>query len=215
MSKEKTNAGLFSGVSKLFRNLSIAANLSVYTIYLIYLIYSINAGLGILAINISLAALTAIFMVTYVILRLSDKKKNAEIRKAKKYYKNFKLFTKIITTLTAIYAIFTAINSVSPFAIFTSILGAIFLAIRIIIELVLGAIKRKIQKVKKAIAKRFGRGNKGQTPDVTEEMGDADTTYEESDSKKDKKWKKRNKKRSNEDIVVSIDDCVLTNADEQ
>ena len=82
---EKKKLGIIAAISDVTRRLSITVNVTIYSIYLIYLIYSISADLGVKWLNIVLAVLTAIFMIVYVILRLSITKTSGRIKLAKKY----------------------------------------------------------------------------------------------------------------------------------
>lgn len=152
---EKKKAGIFTAISDVTRRISITVNMTIYTIYLIYLIYSISADIGIKWLNIALAVLTAIFMLVYLILRLSSAKKSKQIKQAKKYYKRFKLVARAVSSLTAVYALIVAIDSVSPFALITALLGAVFIVLRLVSELITYLIGRALKKAKNRITARF------------------------------------------------------------
>ena len=85
--KSEKRGKMFESVRRVFRNLSISVNLTVYAIYLIYLVYSIYADVGIKAVNIALIFVTAAFMIVYLVLRLSRRKSGKQIRQIKHYYK--------------------------------------------------------------------------------------------------------------------------------
>ena len=199
---EKKKTVVYS-ISQVFRNLSISVNLTIYAIYLIYLLYSISNDVGIKAINIALAMVTAAFMVVYLILRLSGKKRGKELKQIKHYYKSFKLVTRAASAIIGVYALFTAVGSVSPLAIIIAFLGAVFLVIRLIVELILFLIRRQIRKMK---------GKKAEI-DLEEEEEVAPPT--DKKKRKRKLWELTKKDEELEDLIVPVDECLLNDIDEQ
>ncbi len=200
-------------ISQVFRNLSISMTLTVYAIYLIYLIYSITHDIGIKILNIALALVTAAFMVVYLVLRLSGKKRGKELRQIKHYYKNFKLLARTTSAIIAIYALLTAIGSVSPLAIIIAFLGAVFLVFRIIVELILLFIRKKFQKIKANITAK--RSDETEIDDVDEDNGE-DKTAEQKPARRKRKrriWEIGKKDEHLEDIVVPVDQCLLNDLD--
>lgn len=193
-------------ISQMFRNLSISVNLTVYTIYLVYLIYSIINDVGIKFLNIALALATAAFIVVYLVLRLSGKKRGKELKQIKRYYKDFKLITRAVSTVTAVYALLTAFTSVSPLAIILAFLGAVFIIIRLIVELVLYLIKRKIRKIKDNIT--------GRRAEEEYEDENPDNTAAKRRRRRRKIWEIGKKDDNLEDIVVPVDQCLLNDVDE-
>lgn len=188
-------------ISQVFRNLSISVNLTIYAIYLIYLLYSISKGVGIKVLNIVLAMVTAAFMVVYLILRLSGKKRGKELKQIKHYYKNFKLVTRATSAIVGVYALLTAVTSVSPLAIIIAFIGVVFLVIRLIVELVLFLIRRRIRKIK---------GER-------QEIYDDRVAQAPTDKKKRKRklWELTKKDEELEDVIVPIDECLLNDIDDQ
>ena len=199
---EKKKTVVYS-ISQVFRNLSISVNLTIYAIYLIYLLYSISNDVGIKAINIALAMVTAAFMVVYLILRLSGKKRGKELKQIKHYYKSFKLVTRAASAIIGVYALFTAVGSVSPLAIIIAFLGAVFLVIRLIVELILFIIRRQIRKIKGEKAERY----------LEEEEEVAPPT--DKKKRKRKLWELTKKDEELEDLIVPVDECLLNDIDEQ
>lgn len=190
-------------ISQVFRNLSISVNLTIYAIYLIYLLYSISKGVGIKVLNIVLAMVTAAFMVVYLILRLSGKKRGKELKQIKHYYKNFKLVTRATSAIVGVYALLTAVTSVSPLAIIIAFIGAVFLVIRLIVELILFLIRRQIRKMK---------GKKAEANlDEDEEI----VTPTDKKKRKRKLWELTKKDEELEDVIVPIDECLLNDIDDQ
>ena len=206
---EKKQNIIIKSISDVFRRLSITVNLTVYSIYLIYLIYSISAGVGLLYVNIALAILTAAFMVVYLVLRLSSKRRGKEIKQIKRYYKRFKLVARAVTSITAVYALFVAIDSVSPFAIILSLLGAIFVIIRLIVELISYFIQRKLRKIKDSIVGRFKRRRDD----------DIEVVMPAEDEERQPRRKRKRKENTTifdeiEEKIVPIDDCLLSDIDQ-
>lgn len=187
-------------ISQVFRNLSISVNLTIYAIYLIYLLYSISKGVGIKMLNIVLAMVTAAFMVVYLILRLSGKKRGKELKQIKHYYKNFKLVTRATSAIVGVYALLTAVTSVSPLAIIIAFIGAVFLVIRLIVELVLFLIRRRIRKIK------------GERQEIYDQVAQAPT---DKKKRKRKLWELTKKDEELEDVIVPIDECLLNDIDDQ
>ena len=202
---KKKNIVVYS-ISQVFRNLSISINLTIYAIYLIYLIYSITADVGVKAINIALALVTAAFMVVYLVLRLSGKKRGKQLKQITYYYKSFKLVARTASAITAVYALITALGAVSPLAIIIAFLGAVFLVFRLIVELVLFLIRRKIRKIKGERAER-----------LADEDDDEDEAPKQPTSRRKRKrklWEIGKKDDHLEDIIPSVDQCLLNDIDE-
>ncbi len=221
---KKQNKVILS-ITQVFRNLSISVNLTVYAIYLIYLIYSIMADVGIKIINIALASVTAAFMIVYLVLRLSAKRKGKQLKAIKHYYKNFKLIARTASALTAVYALVTAVSSVSPFAMIISFLGAVFLIIRLIVELILSLIRRKLRKVKDGIADKFKRGDTEPTDDDID--GEEEDSVDDSFKARMKRRRMKRRRRklpgyrrtddsdgADEEIVIPVDQCLLNDIDD-
>ena len=207
---EKKKAGIFTAISDVTRRISITVNMTIYTIYLIYLIYSISADIGIKWLNIALAVITAIFMLVYLILRLSSAKKSKQIKQAKKYYKRFKLVARAVSSLTAVYALIVAIDSVSPFALITALLGAVFIVLRLVSELITYLIGRALKKAKNRITARFRK---------PADDDDLDTVKAPRELKHKAKKKSRRKQETNffDDIDEKItpeSECLLSDFEE-
>lgn len=198
--KPKKKTTVVYSISQVFRNLSISVNLTIYAIYLIYLLYSISKGVGIKVLNIVLAMVTAAFMVVYLILRLSGKKRGKELKQIKHYYKNFKLVTRATSAIVGVYALLTAVTSVSPLAIIIAFIGAVFLIIRLIVELVLFLIRRRIRKIK------------GERQEIYDQVAQAPT---DKKKRKRKLWELTKKDEELEDVIVPIDECLLNDIDDQ
>lgn len=152
---EKKQNGIIAAIGDVTRRVSITVNMTIYSIYLIYLIYSISADIGVKWLNIALAVLTAVFMLVYIILRLSSTKNSKQIKKAKRYYKRFKLIARAVSSLTAVYALIVAFDSVSPFALIAALLGAVFIVLRLISELITYLIGKAFGRAKKKITDRM------------------------------------------------------------
>lgn len=130
------------------RGVSISITLTVHLLYIGYLAYALMQDIGIRIINIALMIGTAVFLLVYLFLQLVGENRKGKLKSTKRFYKRFKLLTKVFSTATAVYSLVTAAKSVSPFAMILSILGAVFLGIRVIVELLSSLISRKVKKVK-------------------------------------------------------------------
>lgn len=207
--KERKQNALFKAVRDVFRRLSITVTLTVYSIYLIYFIYSLAADVGVKAINVVLIALTAAFMAVYLVLRLSETRKSSEIKQIKQYYKRVKLIARAITSITAVYALITAASSVNPFALIVAILGAVFVVIRLIVELISYLIQRKLKEVKQNYLLRSS---------VRMKMKNANSEGLPHDRTHKKKAKRKSKldiekPRIIEDLeekIIPLDECLLS-----
>ena len=202
--------GLLAAINDVFRRLSITVNVTIYTIYLIYLIYCISANIGIKWLNIALAILTGIFTVVYVVLRLSSTKKSKQIKQAKRYYKRFKMIAKAVSSITAVYALIVAFDSVSPFALIAALLGAVFVVLRLITELVIYLIGKAIKKAKNSIANRF----KKRTDD--EENFAEDTVVSNSSERLTKRRRRREPTLIDEieEKITPAEECLLSDFEE-
>lgn len=206
----KKQLTLFGAIGTVFRNLSITVNLTVYAIYLVYLIYSIYKDVGNLYINIVLAALTGIFMIVYLILRLTADGHKKQVRAAKKYYKRLKLIGRAVISFTAVYSIFTAAKAVSPLALILAVIGAAFILLRLIIEFISFLIGRQVKKLTGSIKDRFARR------EDEESDGEIDRVPEDDAPKRipKKKSKKADKASDKpEDIILDSDECVISDLD--
>ena len=193
---ERKRNVILDTAERVVRNISISVNLTIYSIQLIYLLYAIKNGVGIRTLNIALAAVTALFMVVYFIMRMIGRR-GKEIKFMKRSYKTVKLISSTLTTLTTVYTIITATDSSSPIAIVISLIGAMFLAVRILVELIAFGIRRRVNKVKKYLKDRFKKPDKAEPEYEAEE-----DTFEEAPPKAG--WFKK-KKHHAEDIVIPED----------
>lgn len=138
-------------LSRQIKNISITATVAVNLIYIAYLAYSLMNDIGIKAVNIALIIGTAIFLLSYLFLQMVTENRKTKLKSTKRFYKRFKLATKVFSTGTAIYSLATAAKSVSPFAMLLSVIGAVFLGIRIITELLVGLISHQAKKISESI----------------------------------------------------------------
>ena len=130
------------------KKLSILSTLTINLIYIGYLTYSLMNDVGIRIVNISLIIGTAVFLLAYLFLQLVGQKQKDRLKSTKRTYKRFKLITKVFTTATAVYSLITAANSTNIVATVITAVGAGFLVLRIIIEIVAELIRRKAKKMK-------------------------------------------------------------------
>ena len=203
---EKKKLGIIAAISDVTRRLSITVNVTIYSIYLIYLLYSISADLGVKWLNITLAVLTAVFMIVYVVLRLSSTKTSGKIKQAKKYYKRFKLIARAVSSVTAVYALLIAVDSVSPFALIVALLGAVFVVLRLRIELITYLIGRAIKKAKVRIVNRFKK--------PAAETADSPSTPEDKKKRRGRRKPEPNLFDEIEEKITPAEECLLTDFEE-
>ena len=116
-------------------------------------------------------------------------------------------------------------NAVSPLAIIISSLGAVFLVIRLIVELILSLIMKKVRKIKDGIVGKFKKKDEDTDDgeDATE-LSDVDDEVEEIEEprRKPKRHKRRvpkyRRKAEDEeydtDIILPVDRCLLNDLDD-
>ena len=135
--------------------LSILSTLTINLIYIGYLAYSLMNDVGIKVVNIALIIGTSVFLLVYLFLQLVGQKQKGQLKSTKRTYKRFKLITKVFTTGTALYSLVTAASSANMVATVITAVGAGFLVLRIIVEIITELIRRKAKKMKEEfIAKR-------------------------------------------------------------
>lgn len=135
--------------------LSILSTLTINLIYIGYLAYSLMNDVGIKVVNIALIIGTSVFLLVYLFLQLVGQKQKGQLKSTKRTYKRFKLITKVFTTGTALYSLVTAASSANMVATVITAVGAGFLVLRIIVEIITELIRRKAKKMKEEfVAKR-------------------------------------------------------------
>ncbi len=194
----------------IFRNLSIGVNMTLNGIYLLFLLILIIAGLGVQWINITLMILTGAFMLIYLLLRLSNKNTTRKIRYLKESYKVIKITAKIVTLITTIYTLYTAFNYVHPLLFILALLGITFLMIRLLVEIIFNLIKRKVESIKDEISYRIKKRRLRKV-----EMEDADVYPEPTVEVIPKKTaRKKSEKKKLDDIVIPIEESVLSDVED-
>ena len=182
-----------------------------FSLYLIYLFFAIIFGIGNLWMNLALAAINLGFMIFYLALRLSKKKTKRRVKHLKQYYNLFMTVARISTLLTAILALFSAIESVHPVLIVLSLSGVVILLLYLLVSIIFQLIGRTLEKIKDSIKKKaiklFNKLFKKK---------DADELEEEKKTKEAPKAsppKSKPHRDTNDDIIISADDCIITDAE--
>ena len=146
--------GFFAKIKRKLKTLSIITTLIIHLSYIAYLAYSLKSDVGIKVVNLVLIVGTSIFLAAYLIITFAG---IGNLKTTKKFYKRFKLLTKLFSTVTAIYSLITA-STVSPFAMILPVIGAAFLLLRIVIDLIVslivGATKKAVRSFKNKRARR-------------------------------------------------------------
>ena len=204
---EKNKNAITENICDIFRNFSISINITVYATYLLFLLFCIFSKVGLQFINIILAICTAVFMIAYLYLRLSGKKNRKKVRQIKKYYKNVRLAARLVIVLTALYSLIAATESGSPLAIIIALLGAVFITIRIFVELFLYFIKSKIRQIKESV--------KNSVEARLEKIDERINSYDDLDERHGKKGRSyRGKGSYPDEIFISVDDCILSDMED-
>ena len=162
---------------KKIRRISITFTVTVHLIYIAYLLFAIDNNIGIGWVNALLAIGTGIFLITYLVIRLTMQNAKSKIKTTKKFYRRFRLATRLFSTATAIYAIVTAVGSVSPLAVFFAGVSAILLVIRLIFEALLYTIESKARKIKESINNRLHAPKNDNYEYVVNEFEEVESCY--------------------------------------
>lgn len=142
-----------SELSRQIKIISVSFTTAINLLYIWYLRFALRKGIGNRYVNLTLAIVTAAFLVIYIAFSLFGKSKKG-VRMTKKLFKRFKLIMKLTTVATAVYTVYTAVGSVSPVAIFLAAFNAVVLAIRLLIELIAWLIGRGARLVRERITER-------------------------------------------------------------
>ena len=172
--------GFFAKLKRKFKMLSVIITLIIHLSYIAYLAYSLNSDVGIKAVNVVLIIGTSVFLAAYLIMKLIGV---GNIKKTKKFYKRFKLVTKLFTSITAIYSLITA-STVSPYAMILPVIGAAFLLLRIVIDIIVsliaGATKKAINSFKNKRERRKNQKDIEKMDIVTEDFCEITDKVEET-----------------------------------
>lgn len=172
--------GFFAKLKRKFKMLSVIITLIIHLSYIAYLAYSLNSDVGIKAVNVVLIIGTSVFLAAYLIMKLIGV---GNIKKTKKFYKRFKLVTKLFTSITAIYSLITA-STVSPYAMILPVIGAAFLLLRIVIDIIVsliaGATKKAIKSFKNKRERRKNQKDIEKMDIVTEDFCEITDKVEET-----------------------------------
>ncbi len=172
--------GFFAKLKRKFKMLSVIITLIIHLSYIAYLAYSLNSDVGIKAVNVVLIIGTSVFLAAYLIMQLIGV---GNIKKTKKFYKRFKLVTKLFTSITAIYSLITA-STVSPYAMILPVIGAAFLLLRIVIDIIVsliaGATKKAINSFKNKRERRKNQKDIEKMDIVTEDFCEITDKVEET-----------------------------------
>lgn len=131
---------------KFIKNIPHYIGIISYLLYIGYLALNILRGKGVYMLNLVLLAVSAVFLVIYVIMFLAGQSKK-QIKSAKRYYKWFKLVMKGISLFIIVYGFVTAASSESTM-LMPSILISLWL-VQISIEISKERARKRREKIKK------------------------------------------------------------------
>jgi hypothetical protein len=134
-----------------FKKLQFGFSVTVQAAYIFYLIYAIAFGVGFLAVNIVLLALSIAYFVFFLVTQSREKKDKKLGRTVKAIYKSAKHFIKIFTLASAIMSICIEKEEVTPFAIMFVALMVVGFVLQVIIDVAVSIVSAKMDFFKEAL----------------------------------------------------------------
>ena len=134
-----------------FESLQFGFNVTVQVAYIFYLIYAIVFGVGFLAVNIVLLALSVSYAVFFFVINSREKKNKNLGRRVKYIYKITKHSIKVFTLGMAIASICIDKEEATPFAIMFVALMVVGFVLQVIIDLAVAIASAKIDFLMEAI----------------------------------------------------------------
>ncbi len=131
-----------------FKKTSYVVTLIMQVFYIAYLIYASFAGVGFLAINISLAVVSLAYLIFY--LTTYDKKQKKLKFFTARAYKWFKLTINAFTLAVSLYGIYTAAKNVNPISIILATLMIITWILQLVMEIIVIIFENKKQFILEA-----------------------------------------------------------------
>ena len=129
---------------------SFAFTVGANLLYIAYLIYAIIVDAGILYLNIALAALTAGFLVFYIVTTIDEKKR---ARKAGvKAYKYIRLGTDFFTLAASVYGIYIASSHATVLSLFLCATSLVGWTVRFILTLLSAYVEAHVNYIMTAIS---------------------------------------------------------------
>ena len=134
-----------------FKSLQFGFNVTVQAAYIFYLIYAIVFGVGFLAVNIVLLALSVAYAVFFFITNLREKRDKKLGKRVKYIYKITKHSIKVFTLSMAIASICIDKEEVTPFAVMFVALMVVGFVLQVIIDIAVAIFSAKMDFLLEAI----------------------------------------------------------------
>ena len=134
-----------------FKSLQFGFNVTVQAAYIFYLIYAIVFGVGFLAVNIVLLALSVAYAVFFFITNLREKRDKKLGKRVKYVYKITKHSIKVFTLSMAIASICIEKEEVTPFAVMFVALMVVGFVLQVIIDIAVAIFSAKMDFLLEAI----------------------------------------------------------------
>ena len=134
-----------------FKSLQFGFNVTVQAAYIFYLIYAIVFGVGFLAVNIVLLALSVAYAVFFFITNLREKRDKKLGKRVKYVYKITKHSIKVFTLSMAIASICIDKEEVTPFAVMFVALMVVGFVLQVIIDIAVAIFSAKMDFLLEAI----------------------------------------------------------------
>ena len=141
-------------------------NILIYLVYIATLVSKVIKGEGVLYLNYILIAVSAIFILIYIIMMISGREGKKQIKRAKRYYKWFKLAMKGVSLFIIVYSFVAASGSEKSSMLLPSILISIWL-IQVSVEISKHRARVRREKFKAKVSE-FTSKFKKKKPDTEE-----------------------------------------------
>jgi len=170
----------FDRVISDLKGVARAYTVGAHLVYISYLVYALIASVGILAVNITLLALTACNLLFYIIYLARKTKELGKLRReVNRYYRWLKLTIRAYPLVIVVYNVFIASEEMSALSIVVAAFTAIIWIIQLILELaimflemefnyIMIGVKADVENIMKPIyaAKDFASRVMGKEPEA-------------------------------------------------
>ena len=130
------------------KRIDLGVNILIQLLYIAYLIIAIATGSGFFAVNVTLLALSLIYMIFFIIVSKYGDRKIKKL--GKKIYKYSKYFLRIFTLGAAVTDLFVAENVSAFDIIFVSLMVLVFI-VQIFLEIAIFVLTFRVKSFIKAV----------------------------------------------------------------
>ena len=129
-------------------------NIMVNALYIIYLVYALVVGNGNPFINATLCALTVVFVVSYIITSLDERKKRA-LKIVKTTYKRIKIFLDAFSLAIAIYSIYITAEHVTVISLLLTVGSFVGWAAKVVLSILTRFLENRAELIMSAFQVDF------------------------------------------------------------